>query len=51
MFPFLIGRIRTQVQLALAKPLLKFPFLIGRIRTITRKSLIGILFDVSIPHR
>ena len=33
MFPFLIGRIRTEYIDALERHLVMFPFLIGRIRT------------------
>jgi len=36
MFPFLIGRIRTKVNITITKEKLEFPFLIGRIRTQTR---------------
>ena len=33
MFPFLIGRIRTEIGLILFQDQILFPFLIGRIRT------------------
>jgi len=33
LFPFLIGRIRTKMDIKREKEFIEFPFLIGRIRT------------------
>jgi len=51
MFPFLIGRIRTEQSLGLEDILVLFPFLIGRIRTFNRQGAREESPFVSIPHR
>jgi len=51
-FPFLIGRIRTEFETPLMRKNPEFPFLIGRIRTkYAIKSFYVSDEYVSIPHR
>ncbi len=50
-FPFLIGTVRTFLDVFEKKALWEFPFLIGTVRTFTTLSFYNVQIIVSIPHR